>query len=285
MKKLLSCGLWVLIFASVAPGKNRQDVPSAPLPAIVINASKIFLTNGGGSNLAYDSFYSEMRQWGRYEIVGSPQEADLIVELAYRVEQNGTRIWSSTNPYYGTTQVHSAQIEDPQLALTIYDAKTKTSLWSEVDHRRLARREKNREKETINSAARLVQDLKTRVGLFVAPAPTEPKISTSKAESQRPPIMNNPAAVKGSSLSGSVKSKPSQNDSNGNNDGTASVTSNPDGASLFIDSIGLGQAPIIVKISPGKHSFQLVMAGYKDWTSEVEVRSGSIVNVSASLEK
>ncbi|MDP9158749.1 MAG: PEGA domain-containing protein [Acidobacteriota bacterium] len=276
MQKFFFVSLWVLIFASAASGKNRQDVPSAPLPAIVINASKIFLTNGGGSNLAYDSFYSEMKQWGRYEIVGSPQEADLIIELAYRVEQNGTRVWSSTNPYYGTTQVHSAQIEDPQLALTIYDAKTKNSLWSEVDHRRLARREKNREKEIINSAARLVQDLKARVGIAGSIAPTEPKNGTSVVESPRPPIMNNPVRVEGSS---------SKTDSNGNTDGTASVTSNPDGAVLFIDSIGRGQAPIIVKISPGKHSFQLVMAGYKDWISEVEVRSGSIVNVSASLEK
>jgi hypothetical protein len=61
--------------------------------------------------------------------------------------------------------VHSTQIIDPQLVLTIYDAKTKNSLWETIDHRRLARREKNREKETINSAERLVDELKTRVNL------------------------------------------------------------------------------------------------------------------------
>jgi PEGA domain len=66
---------------------------------------------------------------------------------------------------------------------------------------------------------------------------------------------------------------------------SVSITSDPNGASLFVDSIGQGQAPVIVKLPPGKHSFQLVMAGYKDWTSEVEVRSGSITNVSATLQK
>lgn len=106
-----------------------------------------------------------MKQWGKYEIIGSPEEADLIIELAYRVEHGGTRVWSSSNTYDGTTQVHSAQTVDPQLTLTIFDAKTKNSLWSEVDHRRLARREKNREKETINSAHRLVEDLKTRINV------------------------------------------------------------------------------------------------------------------------
>ena len=77
----------------------------------------------------------------------------------------GTRVWSTNNTYNGTTQVHSTQIIDPQLVLTIYDAKTKNSLWETIDHRRLARREKNREKETINSAQRLVDELKTRASL------------------------------------------------------------------------------------------------------------------------
>jgi hypothetical protein len=164
MRKLVAF-LCVFIALSAYAAKNRKEVPPAPLPAVVVNAKKIFLTNGGGSNLAYDAFYSEMKQWGKYDIVGSPEEADLIVELAYRVEHGGTRVWSSSNTYDGTTQVHSAQIVDPQLTLTIFDAKTKNSLWSEVDHRRLARREKNREKETVNSADRLVQDLKARVSI------------------------------------------------------------------------------------------------------------------------
>jgi hypothetical protein len=164
MKKLI---VFLLIFIAAYPtwGKRRKDVQPAPLPSVVVNANKIFLTNGGGSNLAYDSFYAQMKDWGKYQIVGSPDEADLIIELAYRVEQGGTRIWSSTNTYDNTTAIHSAQIVDPQLILTIYDAKSKQSLWAAVDHRRLARMQKNREKETIKSAERLVAELKNRVSL------------------------------------------------------------------------------------------------------------------------
>ena len=164
MREVTLC-LCLLIPTIAFAGKTRKDVPAAPLPQAVVSAKKVFLTNGGGSNLAYDTFYSEMKEWGKYEIVGSPEDADLIIELAYSVQHDGTRVWSSTNTYTGATQVHSAQIVDPQLTLTIFDAKTKNSLWSEVDHRRLARMEKNREKETINSADRLVQDLKERVNI------------------------------------------------------------------------------------------------------------------------
>src|SRR5580700_2483329 len=144
--------------------EKKEGVPVAPLPAVIVNAKKVFLSNGGGSSIAYDAFYSEMKEWSRYKIVGSPEESDLIVELSYRVEDS-TRVWNSTNTYYITAQVRSKEIADPQLILTIFDAKMKNCLWSEADHRGFAKREKNREKETVNSAQRLVDDLKTRVNV------------------------------------------------------------------------------------------------------------------------
>jgi len=155
----------LLLLVGAAFGKHRKDIPEAPLPSAISNAKRIFLTNGGGSNLAFDTFYSSMKQWGKYEIVGSPDNADLIVELSYYVENDGTRVWSATNSYTGTTQVFSRQLFDPQLTMKIYDAKSKNALWSAIDHRQLARREKNREKETIKSAERLVDQLKTRAAI------------------------------------------------------------------------------------------------------------------------
>jgi hypothetical protein len=156
--------LGFLLLIPALQAKTRKDIPPAPLPEVIVTAHKVFLSNGGGSDLAYDAFYSEMKNWGKYQIVGSPDDAELIVELSYRVEDMGTRVWSSVNTYDNTTQVHSRQLIDPKLILTIYDAKTKNSLWSTVDHRRLARMEKNREKEMINSAERLVAELRSRSG-------------------------------------------------------------------------------------------------------------------------
>jgi len=67
--------------------------------------------------------------------------------------------------------------------------------------------------------------------------------------------------------------------------GTISVTSNPDGAEIFIDSVGKGHAPAILKLKPGEHSVQLVLQGYKDWASQVSVKGDSIVNVTGALDK
>ena len=138
-----------IFFCPYTLPKEPEGYSAAPLPLVIVNAQKVFLSNGGGSDLAYDAFYSAMKSWGKYQIAGSPDDANLIIELAYRVVDRETRVWSSTNTYNGVTDVHSREITDPQLVLTIYDAKTKNSLWSTIDHRRLARREKNREKETI----------------------------------------------------------------------------------------------------------------------------------------
>jgi hypothetical protein len=161
---LLVVGSILLAPSLAGATEKKEDVPVAPLPAVIVNAKKVFLSNGGGGSLAYDAFYSEMKEWSKYKIVGSPEESDLIVELSYRAEDS-TRVWNSTNTYYITSQAHSKEIADPQLILTIFDAKMKNCLWSETDHRGFAKREKNREKETVNSAQRLVDDLKTRVNI------------------------------------------------------------------------------------------------------------------------
>lgn len=68
-------------------------------------------------------------------------------------------------------------------------------------------------------------------------------------------------------------------------EGTASVTSNPDGAEIFVDSSGRGHTPALLKLKAGKHKIQLAANGYKDWVAEIEVKGGSIVNVTGNLEK
>ena len=129
----------VCLVPCFASASKKKIVPVAPLPSAVTDAKKAFVTNAGGSPLAFDEFYAQVKQWGRYELVGSPSEADIILELRYFVEDKGTHVWSSTNTYTGQTQVYSRQLTDPLLTLNVYSAKTKDLLWSVTDHRQLAR--------------------------------------------------------------------------------------------------------------------------------------------------
>ena len=171
MKRFTAFALLCLMTLNARASK-RKAVPEAPIPDFILNAHKVFVTNGGGNPLAFDEFYSQLKTWGRYQLVGAPSEAQVILEVKYFVVDEGTRISSATNTYTGKTQVYSREMIDPQLQLNIYDAKTKDLLWSVTDHKRLARLERNREKESINSADRLAAGLKERVeALAKSPTP------------------------------------------------------------------------------------------------------------------
>lgn len=169
MTQVRRCGfmamlLVILLCVHAVAAKSRKNVPLALLPAKVLSAKRVLLVNGGGNDLAYDALYSAVKEWARYEIVDSSSAADIIIEIRYVTEDHGTHVWSTTNTYSGATDVHSRRIVDPQLQLMIFDPASREALWSTVEHRRLARLGKNREKETINAAQRLVDSLKARVG-------------------------------------------------------------------------------------------------------------------------
>jgi hypothetical protein len=99
-------------------------------------------------------------------------------------------------------------------------------------------------------------------------------VAMTRAEASRSPMTKVPEATAGTSSGQSAEGE-----------GTASITSNLDAAEIFVDSVGRGSAPSLLKLPAGKHRIQLVANGYKDWVAEIEVRNGSIVNVTGNLEK
>jgi hypothetical protein len=67
--------------------------------------------------------------------------------------------------------------------------------------------------------------------------------------------------------------------------GTVNVSSNPTGADVLLDGEFVGNSPSALKLSQGKHTITVKMSGYKDWSKEITVQSGSEVQLTANLEK
>ena len=67
--------------------------------------------------------------------------------------------------------------------------------------------------------------------------------------------------------------------------GSVHVVSTPDGADVYSDGAFVGNAPSTLKLSPGKHTVRVTSSGYKDWSRDLTVQSGSDVNLNAVLEK
>lgn len=80
---------------------QKTTVDPAPVPSIMVKAQKSFIVNGGGDDKLYDLFYAEMKSWGKYQLVGSADEADLTFELSFGSQGEPTRVY--TNPANGRT--------------------------------------------------------------------------------------------------------------------------------------------------------------------------------------
>jgi hypothetical protein len=117
-----------LIAIPAMSGQQPKATVAAPVPPQIASARKVFISNDGADDgaeaifkragepdQAYNHFYAAIQNWGRYELVPTPAEADLVFEIRF------------TAPMYynGTLAVF-----DPQFGLRIVDAKTHFVLWN-----------------------------------------------------------------------------------------------------------------------------------------------------------
>jgi hypothetical protein len=167
--------VWLMAMAPALPAQQTSPATAsapapittqAPIPAQIRSAHTIFVSNGGGSNYfnmytggpdrAYNSFYAELQQENRYQLVGSPSQADLIFEIR------------SIAPAMG--EDHGAVDYNPQLILSIQDPKTHAVLWTTSANVRAVGLQANRDRRFDASVAVLVDRLDQVTGQTLTPA-------------------------------------------------------------------------------------------------------------------
>ncbi|MGD0940789.1 MAG: hypothetical protein ABR905_13875 [Terracidiphilus sp.] len=151
--------------------QKANNVPAAPLPSQILTAKKVFISNAGGLldlNIVsgdrrrdYNQFYAAVQAWGRYELVASPADADLILQISIM---------------YIPRQFGDQAVPFPSFRLALLDPKTNVALWVLdeflVDRPGLSMiREKNRDKAFDEAIDRVVGDLKA---LTTEPAAANP---------------------------------------------------------------------------------------------------------------
>ena len=172
MRGLFTPVILILILATpafpsplnVAPQKKSSPASNAaPIPAQIPAAKKVFVANGGGDesryenvsytggpHRAYNQFYAAMQDWGRYELVATPADADLILEVRLIVFQiQRERVMQDDSP-----------ASDSQLRLVIRDAKTHQALWGLTEHAAGAVLQTNRDKNFDIALAAVVAEVK-----------------------------------------------------------------------------------------------------------------------------
>ncbi len=164
---VLCLSLAVLGLIQAASAQQSKETAPAPVPAQIAAAQKIFISNAGGASLEavidetvfnggpdrpYNEFYAAMKSWGRYEVVSSPAEADLVFEISWALTDTGLRL-----PVLG------------QLRLVIIDPKTRITLWNLIEYVRGALLLGNRDKNFNQAMNTVVARLKA---LTTPPSPT-----------------------------------------------------------------------------------------------------------------
>lgn len=135
----------ILGLVPVLNAQQSKGPAPAPVPVQIAAAQKVFISNAGGASLEtvidetvfnggpdrpYNEFYVAMKSWGRYELVSSPADADLVIEISWVLTDTGLRL-----PVLG------------QLRLVVVDPKTHVTLWNITEYVRgailLGNRDKN----------------------------------------------------------------------------------------------------------------------------------------------
>jgi hypothetical protein len=160
---LATLGTLLLLSAPGASAQSAEDFAAPPLASLTA-AKTIFIHNDGAGSIVYDAFCDAIRDWGKYTIVSSPGDADLTVELSYSAPDKADQ----GAPSWGGNSFVAAQPKrektGAEITLTLYDSRTSQALWSASDPQKHALREKNRDREAIQSVQHLVSDLELRAG-------------------------------------------------------------------------------------------------------------------------
>jgi len=64
-----------------------------------------------------------------------------------------------------------------------------------------------------------------------------------------------------------------------------SLSSDPDGADIYLGDSFVGSAPSKLELPAGNYTFTMRLAGYKDWQRQVQILGGSQINLHAALTK
>ncbi len=160
----LGAGLIILLCGGhLYAAQGSKEVAPAPVPALILTAKKVFIANGGGDESLFDSpqysggadrfyneFYAAMKSWGRYELVGTPYEADLVFEVRLTImqPQRSHPLGGDNNPEY-----------DSQFRFTIRDVMTHETLWGLTEHAETALLQGNRDKNFEQALAGIVAEL------------------------------------------------------------------------------------------------------------------------------
>jgi hypothetical protein len=145
-------------FTPISIAQQPRVPAPAPIPPQMASAQKVFISNAGGASFEtvvdqivfdggpdrpYNEFYAMMKDWGKYQLVSSPADADMVLAVSWVLTGTGLQL-----PVVG--EVHVVAI----------DPKTHVTLWGFTQYVRGAMLLGNRDKNFDQAMTTIVNRLK-----------------------------------------------------------------------------------------------------------------------------
>jgi hypothetical protein len=154
----------VLITGSdlLAQQVDPSPMSPAPVPSQFLTGKRVFISNVPGALVfnpraaedapyrAYTQFYASAKEWGYYDLVSSPADADLVFEISL-----------TDLPTLGDIVHAQSTVRFPYLELTVRDPKTQAVLWWFAERLQGANRPATGEKNYNQAMTNLVNDVKS----------------------------------------------------------------------------------------------------------------------------
>jgi hypothetical protein len=127
-------------------------------------ARRIFIEHAGG-RLPNDVIGDAFQGWGRFQLVGDPGQADLIVSILAPVSDAGV----SVGPGSGRRGAAAASAAATEIILQVLDAHDRVVLWSGRQQPKSSMKEKQREDNTVDASLRLFRSFRDAIEPESAP--------------------------------------------------------------------------------------------------------------------
>lgn len=163
---LLLSAAWPQEANAPVPKKNPPVMPTSRLAA----AKTAFIKNAGGSSIPFNSIASSMDGWGRFVIVNSPEQADIILEVSSPSTGSGSGVSVSgktdTSTRTGQPETSTSTTRDLSsgpIRLNVIDGKSKSLLWTGSEQPKFAMRKKSQEDNLVEASEKLFTKFHDRV--------------------------------------------------------------------------------------------------------------------------
>jgi hypothetical protein len=152
------------------PAKRHEQEPKRPVtPRDRITAAKTALVrNAVGSDIPFNVISSAMESWGRFQLVNSPEKADIIIEVSAPGTGSGmsmssslTRTGPNGHPEQSTTATR--EITNAPVRIIVYDARSHVALWSASEQPKHAMKQKSKEDNLVQASERLFDKFRDSV--------------------------------------------------------------------------------------------------------------------------